>query len=841
MRVEDIKARVSVEDILTHYGSRKDKNGKWRCLFPSNHANGDAHHSVDPYQGRAFCRSQKCFGPKGSDIFEIVGLLESLRNFADQKAWIEKTFGLNDDKPNLANTLRVYKWTDAKGRVAYHLRLDDENKKFTWNQQADGSGAWTLKPCQPDLYQRDQVLAAPNIIVPAGERDCDTMNGWLKDLGKYPAIVATCNHTGENSVRAESFRLLHGKQQVWVIGDNDSTGETYREKVCAYLQGKVEALYSIWVPKEFNDVTEWAEGGGTAQDFQHFLDTAKPAQSMEQGAVSDKAEDAESQNSESEEKTSKKEESQATKLVKLMLDDKCELFHDDEQRAYASMHVREHIETWPLRRKGFKQWLKHRYFIANKKSPSSQAVQDALGVLEGRALYECKEESVYVRVGGTPDEVFLDLGNDDWTMVHITSKGWTVVPHGKVKFRRGSSMKPLPIPIKGGNLEELLKPFLNLNSSDDWKLVIGYLVAAMQPYGSKLIIEADGEQGSGKSTVSDVLKKILDPNKAQKRTPPKDERDLMIGAANNWIMGIDNLSVIQPWLSDAFCRLSTGGALTTRTLYTDEDETLLEAKRPVVINGIGGVSTRPDLLDRAILLKLPQIPEDQRKDEREFWEAFDAVSGQILGAICDAVVCAIRNIKTTRLDTLERMADAVLWVTAAEQALGWKPGSFQRAYRANRGTGNETALESSLIYEPLCQFLTQPHNERWEGRPSELLSALNGSVGEQKTKAKGWPTNPRGLRAALQRIAPNLRMIGIKVEFPDTRTAKGSQVVLELDKERFGHTQHTQPSTQPPENVGCVGPGSQKHKQSFSGSDLELKDEPELLANQLEEETLDPW
>jgi hypothetical protein len=387
----------------------------------------------------------------------------------------------------------------------------------------------------------------------------------------------------------------------------------------------------------------------------------------------------------------------------------------------------------------------------------------------------------------------------------------------------------------------LLKPFLNLKSADDWKLVIGFLVAAMQPYGPKFDMEVDGEQGSGKSTVSQVIKRSLDPNKADKRTPPRDERDLMIGASYNWIMALDNLSVIAPWLSDALCRLSTGGALTTRTLYTDDDETLLEAKRPVVINGIGGVTTRPDLLDRAILLKLPQIPDDQRKDEREFWEDFDAVSGQILGALCDAVACALRNIKTTRLARLERMADAVLWVTAAEPALGWEPGSFQRAYRANRGTGNETALESSLIYEPLRQFLTQPNHERWEDRPSELLAELNMMAGDQKTKAKGWPTNARGLRAALQRIAPNLRAIGIKVEFPAQRTAKGSQVVLELDKERFEHTEPTQHTANSSEHVGCVGPGSPKHNQSYSSSTVEPSEQAEIPISPVQAKAYDPW
>ena len=161
----------------------------------------------------------------------------------------------------------------------YELMM--KNKKFTWNQRADGSGAWTLKPCQPDLYQRDQVIAAQSVVVCAGERDCHMLNQWLRELGKNPAIVATCNHTGENSVKAESFRPLHGKQQVWVIGDNDKTGESYRDKVCGLLQGNVPTILPLWVPEDYNDVTEWAEAGGTAEDFKGLLDAATPFKGQE--------------------------------------------------------------------------------------------------------------------------------------------------------------------------------------------------------------------------------------------------------------------------------------------------------------------------------------------------------------------------------------------------------------------------------------------------------------------------------------------------------------------------------------------------------------------------------
>lgn len=492
---------------------------------------------------------------------------------------------------------------------------------------------------------------------------------------------------------------------------------------------------------------------------------------------------------------------QSSQLVAIVESIGCFFFHDDEQRAYANIPFKTHRETWPIRRKSFKQWLTRQFYLSCKKAPGSQAVQDALSVLEGKALFEGKPEPIFVRIGGNQTQVFIDLGDDQWNMVYLTSDGWSVVPHGDVRFKRGAGMKPLPHPIPGGRLENLLKPFVNVQSQEDMVLLIGWLVAAIRPTGSQLILEIQGEQGSGKSTLLEVLKEMVDPNKAAKRSEPREPRDLMIATASNWLLSLDNLSGIPAWLSDALCRLSTGGAFGTRQLYSDEDETLFEAQRPVVLNGIGSVITRPDLLDRTILLSLPQITTSTRQSEREFWQSFHAVSGQILGAICDAVVGALRNLDRTRLTENERMADAVVWVTAAESALGWIPGTFQQAYRANRKTGNETALESSLLYEPVMRFLVASHNH-WEGTMGELLAELNAMIGD-KAKQKTWPSNPRGLRSALQRIMPNVRPMGLSVEFISQRTKNGSVVKLDLVGDQ--PSRHTPPSPDKPERDGSEG------------------------------------
>jgi hypothetical protein len=147
------------------------------------------------------------------------------------------------------------------------------------------------------------------------------------------------------------------------------------------------------------------------------------------------------------------------------------------------------------------------------------------------------------------------------------------------------------------------------------------------------------------------------------------------------------------WLSDALCRLATGGSFAVRQLYTDDEEVLFEASRPILLNGIEDVICRPDLGDRAIFLTLAPIA-----DEAELWREFEIARPRILGALLDAVVHGLRAINHVQLNALPRMADFALWTAACETAL-WPAGTFARAYAANR----RAAIESIIEADPLAR------------------------------------------------------------------------------------------------------------------------------------------
>ena len=175
--------------------------------------------------------------------------------------------------------------------------------------------------------------------------------------------------------------------------------------------------------------------------------------------------------------------------------------------------------------------------------------------------------------------IYLDLADDRWRAVEIGPDGWQVITCPPVRFRRAAGMLPLPMPMRGGSIEALTS-FFNLPTRSDFVLVVAWLLAALRHGGPYPLLAVSGEQGSAKTVLSKILRALIDPNAAPVRTAPREERDLFIAAGNGHLLAFDNLSDLPAWISDALCRLASGGSFAVRQLYTDRDEVLFQAARP---------------------------------------------------------------------------------------------------------------------------------------------------------------------------------------------------------------------------------------------------------------------
>ena len=490
--------------------------------------------------------------------------------------------------------------------------------------------------------------------------------------------------------------------------------------------------------------------------------------------------------------TFERQDSQASMLVALVGD--AELFHDGHE-SFARIEIAGHLETWRIGAKAFRYWLQSKFWSSYQTAANSQAVQDALGALRGKALFEGEQKATAVRVASGEDGIWIDLANGSWQAVKADASGWRVEDNPDAVFVRPRGMLPMPTPERGGSLDEL-RALLNVESDDDWLLILGWLVAALFPFGPYPVLSVNGEQGSAKSTLCRFLRALVDPNEAALRSAPRDERDLVIAATNGHIVALENLSRIPDWLSDALCRLATGGGFGTRELFTDGEEKLFSGQRPVILNGITETATRSDLLDRAISISLPAIPDTKRTTESDLWARFERIRGRVLGALLDAVVQAYSAKSDVRLSSLPRMADFATLVVAAEPKLPCQPGDFLRAYQGNRASANESAIESSVLSGPLLEFM-KARNE-WRGTATELKEALEQQAGERVVKGQDWPKRAHQLAGELKRIAPNLRRTGIEVEFGKST---GRRFVL-LTRTLTGKSAPSDQSAQPSGTTG---------------------------------------
>ena len=335
-------------------------------------------------------------------------------------------------------------------------------------------------------------------------------------------------------------------------------------------------------------------------------------------------------------------QSKADRLIGLALDAGLELFHDPDQQGWASVRVDTHWENYPIRARAFQLFLLRIYYLNTGESPGGQAIRAAAELFEARALFDGEECPVHLRVAEHGGRLYLDLCDRDWRAVEIDDEGWRVVDRPPAKFRRTRGAQPLPEPERGGSLEEL-RPFFNVDHHG-WILIRAFLVAALRPGFPLPILVAKGEQGAGKSTACRVISSLIDPRTSALRGVPREVRDLTAAARNSWLVCFDNLSRLPEELADAACRLATGGGFGGRQLYSDHDEAIFDATRPLVFNAIPDLGTaRPDFLDRALIVEFLSIKPETRRDEARFWREFSERQPRILGALLDAAVAGLQQ------------------------------------------------------------------------------------------------------------------------------------------------------------------------------------------------------
>ena len=473
-----------------------------------------------------------------------------------------------------------------------------------------------------------------------------------------------------------------------------------------------------------------------------------------------------------------KKPSQADTLILLCQAREPDLFHDQHKTPYARIEENNAKITLPIRSKPFKSWLANLLWKAVGKAPGTEALYQAINILEAIALFEGSMHTLYNRVAPAEDGFWIDMSDDKWRAIKVTAQGWQIVDNPPILFKRHSHQKPLVEPKSNGDPKAFLD-FINIKKGDEnTKLlllctVISYLI----PMIPHIIIIGYGIQGSGKTFFFKIARSVIDPSAVEVLTLPRDERERVQQLDHHWCAFYDNVTRLPSWMSDTLCRAATGGGFTKRELYTNDSDIIYNFKRCVGLNGINIAAQRGDLLDRSLLVGFENIPKEKRKTEAYLLKELEKCKPEILGGFLDTLVKAIEIYPSVDPKELFRMADFTRWGIAIAMALGYRKEDFRNAYEAKVKMQIEEAAHASPLATVLLDFMTLHQN--WEGTPTQLFKALANHAKDNvgiSTRQKAWPKAPHILVRQLNELIPALKELALEVTTRRTGAARRIEI-----------------------------------------------------------------
>lgn len=446
-------------------------------------------------------------------------------------------------------------------------------------------------------------------------------------------------------------------------------------------------------------------------------------------------------------------QSQASQLVKFV-EDRFELFHDESKDVYARDFKTGEVRNLASRQ--FRDCLLAGFYTETGKAPRDQSLREALGTLAGLGRFHGEQRAVNLRFAGAAGDYWLDLAMPGSSRaVRLRPGRWEIAEASEVAFVRPESMQPLPVPIPGANLDLLWK-VANVPSGCRL-LVLAWLVECLRPDTPFPVCELLGEQGSAKSTTQTALRRLIDPNACDLRGAPKSVEDVFVSAGACPLVSLENVSHLSAPMQDALCVLATGGGFAKRKLYSDTEESVIQVKRPIILNGISAAVTAQDLVDRAITIETPVIAE--RREVTGLWREYEESRAHLLGALLDLAAKALAILPQMRLpaDDRPRLVEFALLGMAVAKAAGQRPEDFMREFGASRQESLARTIDSSPVAAAVVDLI-EARPEGMTAPAKEILLTL-----EQYRPAgcDSWPKSPKGLGDALRRAAPALRQLGI--------------------------------------------------------------------------------
>ena len=411
--------------------------------------------------------------------------------------------------------------------------------------------------------------------------------------------------------------------------------------------------------------------------------------------------------------------------------------------------------------------------------------QEITEKLETYAVLQKIVKPIWYRVAPYGQGVEIDLGNEAHTRVRITPNQVELIDAGSdTLFFRSPVMKSMTTPADKGDYRPLQKYLPNLTHFD-FLLLIGWLtytIAHSKVESTKyLILVLEGGQGSGKSFLCNtIISNLVDPSSVGAQLLHSNSKDLAIAGRQSHVLMFDNIRTFTSGMSDVLCVASTGGAISSRTLYTNDGQSVMRLHVAMVLNGIHPFISQSDLAQRCLPITLKPLSGSSRVSEKQLIAEFQNDLPVIHRGIFELIAKIMAHLPNAEVLYPERMLDFSRWIAAFELALDHPPetlGAIQREYSEALKQGQRSALQDNLLGATLIEFADSLKSLSWTGSPTDLYQELTAIVSIATSRSRDWPQNPIALSKRLHPLQPALLSQNIDLTF-----ARGKSRTITISK-----------------------------------------------------------
>jgi len=454
-------------------------------------------------------------------------------------------------------------------------------------------------------------------------------------------------------------------------------------------------------------------------------------------------------------------------------------YKDESGVIYAEVSVPDgRKELVEVKSEKFSAYLSFEHFKRLSTMPQRNDLQSIIGTLE-YVVDMNKVSQVFLRFGYFNDNYYLDLANARGEVVEITPFGWSITTTPPVKFIRPQNQIALPTPVPGGDPKVILE-YLNMTSVDQEMFVMAAICSFPLADISRPILGFIGAPGSAKTTSARIIKMTLDPTAPLENDFENKKRELAVVFSHNACPLFDNMVEVRPDISAMLCKGCTGGAFSSRTLFTNSGIHTVSFKRGFIFTALDTPSREPDFLDRCLLIETDEIDKIVRKLETELLHDFQSDLPAILGGILDTIVAARGKLMSGFLVPagLPRLADFGRFGAAVCDHLGYSKDAFIQIITEDHSRkNNEKIISKSPVAQAIVKLMIK--TAKFEGTTATLLKAIMPEL-----ILDDIFISVEKLGRELNIIKCSLSKLGIDID-NSTRSAYGKKVVITKNNHFF--------------------------------------------------------